>query len=79
MYSLAMTFYSMLALKPPYTGEPGAKERIVNGIPPSVDPSWHPDFMEVGRFLPVRQDDTINDKNGISHRAVSYTARRTTY
>lgn len=54
VYSLAMTYYSMLALKPPYTGEPGSKDRILNGIPPSVDPSWHPGFMEVSRVAESR-------------------------
>lgn len=53
VYSMAMTFYTMLSLHPPYTGELGAKERILNGIPPSVDPSWHPGFVEVSVHHPA--------------------------
>lgn len=48
---MAMTYYTMMNLKPPYTGEPGVKARILGGVPPSVNPSWHPGFMEVGKNL----------------------------
>ncbi|CAB1119435.1 unnamed protein product [Ectocarpus sp. CCAP 1310/34] len=47
IYSLAMTFYTMLALKPPYNGEPGARARILAGIPPSVSLSWDQGFVEI--------------------------------
>ncbi|CAM9415572.1 unnamed protein product [Ectocarpus sp. 12 AP-2014] len=47
VYSLAMTFYTMLALEPPYKGEPEARARILAGIPPSVNLSWDRDFVEI--------------------------------
>lgn len=47
VYSLAMVFYSMLAHKPPFVGEPESRKKILNGIPPVIDPSWDAGFMEV--------------------------------
>ncbi|CAM9799268.1 unnamed protein product [Ectocarpus fasciculatus] len=47
VYSLAMTFYTMLALKPPYEGEPAARSRILAGIPPAVNSSWDRGFVEI--------------------------------
>lgn len=37
----------MLARKPPFEGEPNARDMILNGIPPAVDPSWNAAFVEV--------------------------------
>ena len=47
IYSLAMVYYCMLALDPPYKGVPGANAMITNGVPPPVDPHWHGGFVEV--------------------------------
>lgn len=49
VYSLSMVFYSMLALKPPFEGEARAQHKIMTGIPPVTDPSWHPGFVEVSQ------------------------------
>ncbi len=43
----AMTYYTMLSSKSPYAGETLQMDRILAGIPPAVDPSWHPGFVEV--------------------------------
>ena len=47
IYSLAMVYYSMLALHPPYADVPDGTGNIKEGIPPTTDPSWHPGFLEV--------------------------------
>ncbi|CAM9237457.1 unnamed protein product [Hapterophycus canaliculatus] len=47
IYSLAMVYYSMLALHPPYLGVPDGTGNIAKGIPPPIDPSWSPDFVEI--------------------------------
>jgi len=44
---MAMVYYTMLALKPPYTDVPDATGEIVAGNPPTVDPSWHKGFTAV--------------------------------
>jgi len=47
VYSMAMVYYTMLALKPPYTDVPDGTGEIMAGNPPTVDPSWHKGFMAV--------------------------------
>eukprot|EP00904_Undaria_pinnatifida_P002246 jgi/Undpi1/12021/HiC_scaffold_4.g01720.m1 len=47
VYSLAMVFYSMLAGKAPFEGEEHAQQKIMTGIPPEINPSWHPGFLEI--------------------------------
>ncbi|CBN74430.1 Serine/threonine-protein kinase pkn5 [Ectocarpus siliculosus] len=51
IYSLAMVFYSMLALHPPYQGVRNASGNIKDGIPPPTDPSWHPGFLDIVRDM----------------------------
>eukprot|EP00903_Cladosiphon_okamuranus_P005886 g5821.t1 len=47
IYGMAMVYYCMLALHPPYKGVKDAKTMISNGLPPPVEPSWHPGFLEI--------------------------------
>ena len=47
VYGMAMVYYCMLALFPPYTDVADGTSNILNGIPPTTDPSWHPGFVEV--------------------------------
>ncbi|CAM9654688.1 unnamed protein product [Ectocarpus fasciculatus] len=51
IYSLAMVFYSMLALHPPYLNVPNATGLIMDGIPPPTDPSWHQGFLDIVRDM----------------------------
>ncbi len=51
MYSMAMVYYTMLALHPPYTDLPNGTEEMMAGNPPTVDPSWHNGFMAVRRAV----------------------------
>lgn len=47
VYGMAMVYYCMLALFPPYTDVPDGTGNIKKGMPPTTDPSWHPGFLEV--------------------------------
>lgn len=46
---MAMVYYCMLALFPPYTDVPDGTGNIKKGMAPTTDPSWHPGFVEVRR------------------------------
>lgn len=50
VYALAMVYYCLLALHPPYTNVKDGSTMIKDGIPPPTDPSWHVGFLEVDRI-----------------------------
>lgn len=53
VYGMAMVYYCMLALFPPYTDVPDGTGNIKKGMPPTTDPSWHAGFLEVRRVFRV--------------------------
>lgn len=47
VYCMAMVCYAMLAGKAPYGRAPNIRKMKLEGIPPVLDPSWDPGFVEV--------------------------------
>ncbi|CAM9251098.1 unnamed protein product [Ectocarpus sp. 4 AP-2014] len=47
IYSLGNIFWAMLGRKPPFARDDKYKGRVLRGERPKVDPSWHPEFVQL--------------------------------
>lgn len=47
IYSMGMIFYSLVSGKEPYRHTESEELKMLKGIMPDIDPSWHEGYMEV--------------------------------
>ncbi|CAN0308039.1 unnamed protein product, partial [Scytosiphon promiscuus] len=48
IYSLGNIFWAMLGRQAPFVRDDYYKGKVLDGERPKVDPSWHPEFVQVG-------------------------------
>ena len=51
IYSMGNIFWAMFGRDPPFPRDEYYKNRVLDGERPEVHPSWHPEFVKVGKNL----------------------------
>lgn len=48
IYSLGNIFWAMLGRQAPFVRDDTYKGKVLRGERPMIDPTWHPEFVQVG-------------------------------